>query len=504
MPYNKNTDRTRRRLLRWIAILGSLGVAGYLFFPHVFTGQDAHDTAGGALADSFVHELPPESVELPADAPALPPLIPPYLQNDDELLAQLANEYNLQTPDFGGQAPHPRYITVADTPAAPAPPDKTAAADAHHPASEPPLPDHAIADSTLSLDDHSDTGKALLDLARIGARDLTREPAAQTAPRPDVQTPPPPVTPPPEQSLAAIAARDLSEDVPANEVQLPAVPPDTGAQTVVQDDGKGEFVKKRFSLQKSDIWAALQKSDLNPNLKKQLEPLRRRIAQGNINRVQILYTDYVKNGVSKAENSKILLVDGLRGSTLVWSFYAREKDRKMSFYDYDGNAPELSMDRVPLQYSHITSGFNPARRHPITGRIQAHTGVDFKAAYGAPVHSTGKGVVSFAGWQSGYGRLVIVQHDNGYETRYAHLSAIDVEAGQAVARGALVGKVGNSGASTGTHLHFEVRINGTPYDPMTVAIPSNQPLPGNYMKIWHYRAEQYRIAMNELSKPVKK
>lgn len=458
MPYHKNTDRTRRRLLRWIALLGSLGVAAYLFFPSLFTEPGAHDTPADPFADSLLHDLPPESIDLPVDAPDLPPLIPPYLQ-DDELLNQLANEYNLQTPEFGGKAPDGRYIVAQDAPEAP-PSGETAA---------PPADSKAIADSTLALDDGGNSH--LLELARIGARDLTRGDA-------------------PPASAA-------SQSMPDNAVSAQPA----HRETLAQDDDKGEFVKKRFSIQNQDVWGALQKSGLNPNLKKQLEPLRRRLTQGNINRVQILYTDYVKNGESKPENSKILLVDGMRGSSVVWSFYAREKDRRMSFYDYDGNAPELAMDRVPLKYSHITSEFNPARRHPITGRIQAHTGVDFKAAYGAPVHSTGKGTVTFAGWQSGYGRIVIVAHDNGYETRYAHLSAIDVEAGQAVARGAVVGKVGNSGASTGTHLHFEVRIHDVPYDPMTVKIPSAQALPDSYMKAWHYRAEQYRLAMNELASP---
>lgn len=499
MPHNKNTDRTRRRLLRWVALLSGMGVVCLFFFPHLFSGEGAHDTPADPFADSLLHELPPESIDLPFDAPELPPLIPPYLQ-DDELLAQLANEYNLQSPEFAGKAPDARYVVTADPPPAAspeAPPTPPPEPTATPPASK------TIADSTLALDG-DDTDSGLLELARIGARDLTR---GETRPEPRaVATKPAPAPAPPpapEHDLAAIGARDLSEPVPENAVPMPAAP-ESSAQTVVQDDGKGEFVKKRFSLQKSDVWTALQKSDLNPNLKKQLEPLRRRIIQGNINRVQILYTDYVKNGISKPENSKILMVDGMRGSSVVWSFYAREKDRKMSFYDYDGNAPELAMDRVPLSYSHITSPFNPARRHPITGRIQAHTGVDFKAAYGAPVHSTGKGVVTFAGWQSGYGRLVIVSHDNGYETRYAHLSAIDVDAGQSVTRGAVVGKVGNSGASTGTHLHFEVRVHGIPYDPMTVKIPSSQPLPHNYMKAWHYRAEQYRLAMNALSTTVKK
>ncbi|MDO5090871.1 MAG: M23 family metallopeptidase [Cardiobacteriaceae bacterium] len=461
MPHNKNTDRTRRRLLRWIALASFLVMAIYLFFPHIF-GEDwadeaAHHTPADPFADSLDH-LPPESVDLPAGSPDLPPLIFPH-DSEQDLIATLANDYNLA----GITALPPALQPLADAVSAEEergwhPPKITG----HMP--EPPAIEIQIAEEKQKIE----------SITALGARDYTRPPSEQLVPLPEKKAP------------AIILIEGLSEK-PA-----PA------------DAGKGEFVKKRFVINGNNLWSALQQSDLNPYLKKQLEPLRRRLTQGNINRLHILYTDYVKNGDSKPENSKILLVDGLRGATLTWSFYAREKDRKMAFYDYDGNAPELAMDRSPVQYSHITSAFNPARRHPITGRIQAHTGVDFKAAYGAPVRSTGKGTVTFADWQSGYGRIVIISHDNGYETRYAHLSAIDVKAGQSVARGAVIGKVGNSGASTGTHLHFEVRINGIPYDPMSVKIPSAQPLPANYMKAWHYRAEQYRLAMNELGNAAQK
>ena len=81
--------------------------------------------------------------------------------------------------------------------------------------------------------------------------------------------------------------------------------------------------------------------------------------------------------------------------------------------------------------------------------------------------TTADGVVTFAGWQSGYGRLVKVRHDFGIETRYAHLSKINVKVGQRVSRGDRIGAMGNSGRSTGTHLHYEVRLGGKATNPMT-------------------------------------
>ena len=87
--------------------------------------------------------------------------------------------------------------------------------------------------------------------------------------------------------------------------------------------------------------------------------------------------------------------------------------------------------------------------------------------YGAPIYSTADGVVTFAGWSNGYGRLIKVQHAFGIETRYGHLSQIRVEVGQKVSRGDRIGDMGNSGRSTGTHLHYEIRIGGSAINPMT-------------------------------------
>ncbi|WP_321362956.1 M23 family metallopeptidase [uncultured Celeribacter sp.] len=101
---------------------------------------------------------------------------------------------------------------------------------------------------------------------------------------------------------------------------------------------------------------------------------------------------------------------------------------------------------------------------PRWGRM--HEGQDFAAAYGTPLYATADGVVTFAGWQSGYGRLVKIQHEFGIETRYAHQSQIMVKVGQRVSRGEQIGAMGNSGRSTGTHLHYEVRVGGKAVNPM--------------------------------------
>jgi peptidoglycan hydrolase-like protein with peptidoglycan-binding domain len=101
-----------------------------------------------------------------------------------------------------------------------------------------------------------------------------------------------------------------------------------------------------------------------------------------------------------------------------------------------------------------------------------HDGVDFLARAGAPVGAAGRGTVVSAGWNSGgYGNLVIVQHRLGYQTYYAHLATISVGIGQAVAGGSLIGYVGATGRATGPHLHFEVRLNGVPINPVPLLLP---------------------------------
>ena len=113
----------------------------------------------------------------------------------------------------------------------------------------------------------------------------------------------------------------------------------------------------------------------------------------------------------------------------------------------------------------ISSGFG-VRKDPLLGTPALHSGIDFRAALGSNALVTAPGVVVKAGWNGGYGRMVEVDHGNGFSTRYGHLSRIDVKVGDHLARGGVVGEVGSSGRSTGPHLHYEVRRNGDAIDPL--------------------------------------
>lgn len=114
----------------------------------------------------------------------------------------------------------------------------------------------------------------------------------------------------------------------------------------------------------------------------------------------------------------------------------------------------------------FTSGFG-GRSDPFGRGRRIHTGTDFAGAHGTPIHTTADGVVKKAGWQNGYGQAVVIEHAFGIETLYAHLSEIRVKPGQSVSRGDRIGGMGSTGRSTGTHLHYEVRVDGKPVNPMT-------------------------------------
>ncbi len=122
----------------------------------------------------------------------------------------------------------------------------------------------------------------------------------------------------------------------------------------------------------------------------------------------------------------------------------------------------------------ISSPFNPRRVHPILHQVAPHNGVDFKVPIGTPIYSPADGVVTFAGYVRGGGYTVIIKHFNDYATVYMHLSKFDVKNGQKIKAGQIIAKSGNTGRSTGPHLHYEIRINDHPVDPLKVDLPNNR------------------------------
>ncbi|WP_320046486.1 M23 family metallopeptidase [uncultured Ilyobacter sp.] len=127
-------------------------------------------------------------------------------------------------------------------------------------------------------------------------------------------------------------------------------------------------------------------------------------------------------------------------------------------------SPTLKSFKWPIKTKEITSNFG-TRIHPITGRKTTHDGVDLRSKMNTPVYAPYSGTITYSGWMRGYGKVVIINHGNGYESRYAHLNRWLVKKGQKISKGQIIAKTGNTGLSTGPHLHYEIRKNNKPIDP---------------------------------------
>lgn len=172
--------------------------------------------------------------------------------------------------------------------------------------------------------------------------------------------------------------------------------------------------------------------------------------------------------------------------------YQTADDSIVDYYDENGRSSRKFLVRKPISIGETRSGFG-MRRHPILGYYKMHTGVDWAAPIGTPILAAGNGTVIEAGWHSGYGRRVEVQHANGYVTAYNHMSgfARGVREGVRVKQGQVIGFLGSSGLSTGPHLHYEVMVNGHFVDPMRVKLARTREFDGRLLA--DFKRERDRI-----------
>ena len=193
--------------------------------------------------------------------------------------------------------------------------------------------------------------------------------------------------------------------------------------------------------------------------------------------VRVLYESLYFRGQEVATGN-VLAAEVTANNRTYYAYYFEngDADNGGNYYDENGEPLRQGFGGLPIEsYTRISSPFG-IRVHPITHTVRMHTGIDYAAPQGTRVLAPSDGVVSFRGWKGGYGNAVMVTHDNGMETLYGHLSAFisGVDVGTRVNSGAVIGLVGSTGHSTGPHLHYEVRINGQPVNPATVALPTPQ------------------------------
>jgi murein DD-endopeptidase MepM/ murein hydrolase activator NlpD len=157
-----------------------------------------------------------------------------------------------------------------------------------------------------------------------------------------------------------------------------------------------------------------------------------------------------------------------------------------TYYDLSGKSVRRAFLRKPLEFRRISSRFNPARFHPVLKKWRSHRGVDYAADTGTEIMATADGVVTHAGRLGGLGIAVVVEHPNGFKTRYGHMNAVaaSVRSGTRVRQGQTIGYVGSTGLATGPHLHYELWRGDRPVDPLAIELPAGDPVPADDRERW--------------------
>jgi len=179
-----------------------------------------------------------------------------------------------------------------------------------------------------------------------------------------------------------------------------------------------------------------------------------------------------------AGTGRILAAEFVNRGIAHRAFFWRDENGNSGYFTDNGRSARSAFLRSPMEFSRITSGFTMARFHPILQEWREHKGIDYSAPTGTPVRTTADGVVTFSGWQNGYGNVIFVRHQGTYSTVYGHLSRIapELKVGAKVAQGDTIGYVGMTGWATGPHLHYEFRIGDQPHDPTSSALPVADPV----------------------------
>ena len=200
-------------------------------------------------------------------------------------------------------------------------------------------------------------------------------------------------------------------------------------------------------------------------------------------RFSVIFEEFYKDG-QKVGNGKILAAEFINRGKRLRAIYYRNNNGVAGYFSEKGEAMRKTFLRTPVNFTRISSRFSLARRHPILSRIRAHKGVDYSAPMGTPIQAVADGKVEFAGWQGGYGRVVVLKHGNTYSTLYGHMSRIarDVQVGTNVNQGETIGYVGKTGLATGPHLHYEFRVNGQHRDPLAIKSLGPTPLEPKFQK----------------------
>ena len=216
-------------------------------------------------------------------------------------------------------------------------------------------------------------------------------------------------------------------------------------------------------------------------------------------RFRVLYEEKVCDGEVIAIDIVRYAIFSHNGKDLPMVMYD-QKDGGNIWWNEKGESMRKAFLKAPLKFSRISSGFSYARRHPVTRRVQPHTGIDYAAPKGTPVMSIGDGVVTSKKYEGAGGNTVRIRHNSVYSTAYLHLSgyAKGLKVGQRVRQGEVIGYVGSTGRSTGPHLDFRVWKNGSPINPLKMESPPAEPLKKENLEDFELTHKKYRAQVDSI------
>jgi murein DD-endopeptidase MepM/ murein hydrolase activator NlpD len=302
-----------------------------------------------------------------------------------------------------------------------------------------------------------------------------------------------------QQRLVRLTARWLPSDDSPTYRRLVAERTDNGMQARVESAEFTTAVRLSSGTIRSSLFAATDAARLPDSIASQLADLfsaeidfRRDLRAGDT--FSVVYEALEADG-EVLKYGRLLSAEFVNQGKAHQMMWFEEPGQKGGYYTFDGQSLRRAFLASPLAFSRVSSGYG-MRFHPISGDRKPHLGVDFAAPTGTPVRSVSDGVVSFAGWQRGYGNVIEIQHRQNKSTLYAHLHRIDVRKGQRVEQGQLIGQVGSTGASTGPHLHFEFKVAGAHKDPLTIARTSEgQPIGAASRQAFQQAAQSMRLKL---------
>ena len=264
-------------------------------------------------------------------------------------------------------------------------------------------------------------------------------------------------------------------------------------------------IEKRYAdvTINSSLWNDMRAADVSPLLIVSLSDIYAwtidffALQKGD--RFRVLYEEKVCDGEVIAVDTVRYAIFSHDGQDMPMVMF-NQGDGGNIWWNEKGESMRKAFLKAPLNYSRISSGFSYSRKHPVTRKVQPHTGVDYAAPTGTPVMTIGDGVVTSVKYEGAGGNTVRIRHNSVYSTAYLHLSkyAKGLKAGQRVRQGEVIGYVGSTGRSTGPHLDFRVWKNGTPINPLKMESPPAEPIKSSNLPAFGQMHEKYKAQIDAI------